>query len=306
VNSSRPQPTRVSVAQAIGLVLVIALTTAGLRWNSARVAPRPEPSGDLLVTPLHEPWADVYLPAGHGPFPTLLFSPGFGTPIASYKTFLTDIASNGFVVVAVPHPQLADPDNAQLFDIAPLAGQSLVTALDSLRHGSLLARVDTSRIAAVGHSIGGAGAALACADPRFRAAVDLDGSLYGRVVHEGVACPFLLIERSLTRMDTTDAPVFSEERSQGRLHEDSVLAHSRLVDWVTIDDLDHMSFTDQGLAFVSANWLKETAGLRLNAARSQRIAADLTLGFLAQQLDVKLERPHIDDRLPDGVHRVSK
>lgn len=308
MNSSRRhrrRPTRVRVARALGLTLVIALTTSALAWNSARLAPRPEPRGDLLVRRQREGWADIYRPAGRGPFATLFFSPGFGVPIGDYTTFLTEVASNGFLVIAVPHPAVADPATAQLYDFVPLAERSVAEAMDRLSQDTLFAHVDTSRIAVAGHSIGGAAAALACSDPRFKIAVDLDGSLYGRVVHQGVACPFLLVERSLTRFDTVDTPVFHEERSQGRLHEDSLIAHSSLVEWVTIDGLDHMSFTDSGLAFGSSNWVKEAAGLRMNAALSQRITAALMLDFLARRLDVKLEGRGMGS-LPNSVHRVTR
>jgi pimeloyl-ACP methyl ester carboxylesterase len=308
---------RSRVFSAFVLILIIAFATAGLQWNRARLVAPPDPAGDLLVTPTHTSWsdsgrvtrADVYLPAGRGPFPTLLFSPGFGTPIGSYSTFLTNIASYGFLVVAVPHPPIANPDSAKLIDVESLAAGTLQSAMNHLTRAtddSILARIDTTRIAAFGHSIGGAAAALACTDRRFKAAVDLDGSLYGRVVHEGVACPFLLVERSLSRVDTSDAPVFYEDRSQGRLHEDSLLAHSRVVQWITVDGLDHMSFTDPALTFRTTDWMKESAGLRLNAAGAQQLAADLTIDFLSHELGVEQQALLVGDKLPRGVHRTVK
>jgi dienelactone hydrolase len=268
--------------RALLLVVIIASASAAMRWNSARIGPPPEPSGDRLVEYRPLGWAELYLPAGHDTLPAILFSPGLGVGVDAYRTFLTDLASQGFVVVAIPYPPVKIEDNSDFVAALPKIAAGLSAAADRIARGgdSSLARIDTSRLAVIGHSFGGAAAATACTDSRFKAAVDLDGSLYGAVIHEGVRCPFLLIERSLSRADTIDKPIFYEERSQGRLHEDSLIAHSHSVTWETIDGLDHMSFTDPALAFRSRYWLKEAVGLQLNAARAQRITADLTIRFL--------------------------
>ena len=274
------------VWRALLLVVIIASASAAMRWNLARVAPAPEPSGDRLVEYRPLGWAELYLPAGHDTLPTILFSPGLGVGVAVYQTFLTDLASNGFVVMAIQYPPVKIDDNSDFVAALPKIAAGLSEVADRIARGgdSALTRIDTSRLAVIGHSFGGAAAATACADARFKAAVDLDGSLYGRVIHEGVRCPFLLIERSLSRADTIDKPIFYEERSQGRLHEDSLIAHSPSVTWETIDGLDHMSFTDPALVFDSNHWMKEAVGLRLNAARAQRVTADLTIGFLQKHL----------------------
>ncbi len=276
----------------IALAVVIALTTGALSWNRARIAAAPEPRGERMVTRSYADWADIYEPAGRDRLPTLLFSPGLGVSPAAYGTFLTDIASHGFLVVAVPYPPVKIDDNADFIPALPKISGSLSLALDRLlTSDSLRSRIDTMRIAAIGHSFGGGAAALTCIDPRLRAAVDFDGSLYGRVVHEGVRCPFLLIQQSLSRIDTVDAPVFYEERSQGRLHEDSIRAHTAHMEWVTVDGLDHMSFTDAGLTFTTSNWLNEATGRRLNAVAAQRATADSAMRFLERQLRIPRRTP---------------
>ena len=271
---------------ALLLVVLVGATRCAMSWNRERVAPAPGPTGDRSVGVHHAGWGDVYLPAGTDTLPTLLFSPGLGQDIAPYRTYLTDIASHGFLIVAVPYPPLKIEDNADFIPALPRIAAGLTAVMDRIDTGadSLLRRADRTRVATIGHSFGGAAAATACIDRRIKAAVDLDGSLYGPVVHQGVACPFLLIERALSRADTLDSPVWYEERSQGRLHEDSLITHSTSVTWKTIDKLDHMSFTDPALAFTTGNWFKEAMGRRLNAARAQRITADLTIEFLRTHL----------------------
>ena len=297
-----------SLKRAILALSIIVAVAALASWTRARVVPPPRPSGPRAVVVRNAGRADVYVPAGRDRLPTLLFSPGLGVKVSAYRTFLTDIASHGFIVVAVPYPPVTIEDNPDYLVALPIIAKGMTDVVDRIHAGidSTLARADANRIGAIGHSFGGGAAALACADRRIKAAVDFDGSLYGRVVHDGVRCPFLLIERSLRRQDTIDTPVFHEDRSQGRLHEDSLISHSELVDWVTIDGLDHMSFTDGGLVFASSNWMGEVTRVRLNAASAQRITADVAIEFLARHLGAKLIGIQLPVPLPRGVQRVAK
>lgn len=60
--------------------------------------------------------------------------------------------------------------------------------------GSLVGHVDASRVAYIGHSFGGAASLQACHDdPRCAGAVDLDGTPYGTVVHQGLTAPMMLL-----------------------------------------------------------------------------------------------------------------
>jgi dienelactone hydrolase len=108
---------------------------------------------------------DAYrdLPAsGRGPFPLVLFSHGF----AGYRdqsTFLTThLASWGFVVAA---PDVASRDLTSVFGTKPSAPSTdvevlrqtvdLMKAENTQAGGPLNGRVDTHRLAVVGHSAGG-------------------------------------------------------------------------------------------------------------------------------------------------------
>ena len=300
------------------LVLVTAVTIA-FAWNAARLASQPPPSGPMSVERRTVSWADsagvvradAYLPAGRTPVPIVLFSPGFGVAVGRYATLLTDIASHGYLVVAIPYRPIVNPDSARLIDVAPVAARTLVQALDAIasaRRGndSTFLRADTALVAAIGHSIGGAAAAEACTeDDRIRAAINFDGSMYGRVVHEGVACPFLLIEGSLGLSDTLGkSPRFYEDRNQGVLHQDSVRSHSRHMIWLTIDRLDHMSFTDDALRFGTSSWFREATGLRLSARRAQQVSVDLAADFLQTVLSAPPGVIPAGRALPPGVRLV--
>jgi pimeloyl-ACP methyl ester carboxylesterase len=55
-------------------------------------------------------------------------------------------------------------------------------------------RLDLSKIGLFGHSFGGAASVEACsADQRCKAAVDIDGNLFGDAPHEGIEKPLLFI-----------------------------------------------------------------------------------------------------------------
>jgi dienelactone hydrolase len=132
-----------------------------------------------------------------------------------------ELASRGFVVVAIDHPHEAaivefpdgrvvpgtfvDSSNprtstrrrakavrARIGDIA-----AVLHALPKLdADGPLRGRLDLSRIGMFGFSLGGATADEAMhALPQIRAGVDLDGSLYGRSLTTPLDRPFLLLAR---------------------------------------------------------------------------------------------------------------
>jgi predicted dienelactone hydrolase len=149
-------------------------------------------------------------------WPVVIFSPGFGAPRAFYSALAADLASRGYVVLALDHPyeaavtQLADGTIAARIDTSPLdvdardawmADQLDVRTadfqfvLDRLVEGlgRLKGHVDLSRVTAMGHSFGGATAVAATGrDPRIAAVVNIDGTPYGQlpVIHR----PFLLLQ----------------------------------------------------------------------------------------------------------------
>ena len=160
-------------------------------------------------------------PPAPGARPVILFSPGL-TELRSDATALdVELASRGFVVVAIDHPHEAalvefpngrvipgtfvDSSNpgtstrlrakavrARIGDIA-----AVLHALPKLdAEGPLRGRLDLSRIGMFGFSLGGATADEAMhALPRIRAGIDLDGSLYGPSLTTPLDRPFLLLAR---------------------------------------------------------------------------------------------------------------
>ena len=161
-------------------------------------------------------------------FPVVFFSPSAGG-YRSQNTYLTEfLVSYGYVVIGFDHPdscaRVPFPDGSVMKGLpdswlnldsrAALArsfikSQKILEAnvkdmqyvLDQLESGAaspqidaLAKHMDLSRVAAVGHSFGGAAAAEACRrDPRFRAGVNMDGWMFRPVTQYGIPRPFLFL-----------------------------------------------------------------------------------------------------------------
>ena len=77
--------------------------------------------------------AIMWSPTGQpGELPTLLFSPGFGQVPSAYSRQVSAWASRGFVVIAITHPFIENPDHAELYDVSQLVSRQLVRALDHI------------------------------------------------------------------------------------------------------------------------------------------------------------------------------
>ena len=156
-------------------------------------------------------------------WPVLFFSPGLSMPRELYTALTTDLASRGYVVMAVSNPyesgvsvlangrvvgQTVHPDVMgppphpaiqRLIDIRT-ADSSFV--LDQLSHlaqldpaSPLVGRLDLGHVGFVGHSLGGATAVQVLAsDSRFKVGVDLDGKLFGAERTAHLEQPFLWIQ----------------------------------------------------------------------------------------------------------------
>lgn len=143
-----------------------------------------------------------------GRFPVVLFSPGSGGVRTQNTAWAEELASNGYLVAALDHPydsaavvltdgrtihsktaSTGDRDKddklAAGWTAVRAADLSFVlTQLDRLGRGEtagpLSGRLDTSRVAVTGHSMGGAAALQAARqDHRFDAVIDLDGYPHG-------------------------------------------------------------------------------------------------------------------------------
>ncbi|MFF9087440.1 dienelactone hydrolase family protein [Streptomyces sp. NPDC014991] len=151
---------------------------------------------------------DAPVAGGGERFPVVLFSPGSGGVRTQNTAWAEELASHGYVVAALDHPYdsaavvLADgrtirakiastgdrdKDAELAVDWTAVRAADLSFVLTQLDHPDrdeitdpLTGRLDTSRVAVTGHSIGGAAALQAARqDRRFDAVIDLDGYPHG-------------------------------------------------------------------------------------------------------------------------------
>lgn len=185
--------------------------------------------------------------ARRGRYPVLVFSPGYSVPHYLYTGLLEDLASHGYVVVAIDHTreteavQFSDgqtirrtlPDNprnilkpiqARIDDVA-----FVVETLESLRRRATMIHADTAKVGLLGHSLGGLTAAnVAAENAAIGCAADIAGSVYGRALQTPFRRPFLIIDGS--QRESTLARWWANLRGVRY--------------WVTLTTAKHLNFTD--------------------------------------------------------------
>ncbi|MDG2534121.1 hypothetical protein P6144_10715 [Sphingomonas sp. HITSZ_GF] len=238
-------------------------------------------------------------------WPVVLFSPGYGAPRAAYTGLATQLASRGFVVFVLDHPYEAavtELPNGQVVGTRELLlpgerdhlgymarEQVRRTAdmrfvIDQLaRPGALpprlRSRIDTTRVAVIGHSFGGAAAiAAASADPRIVAAANIDGTPYGDLPDRKRTRPLLLIQSDYA--ETHHSAFFLN--GNAKLLADPAAPGFRF----EIGRANHYSFTDAPFFFAPpGRWLLAQAmGGERGPGETQRVTADILAAFLAGPL----------------------
>jgi len=160
-----------------------------------------------------------------GPFPLVVFAPGYLQCGSSYAALLHAWASAGYVVAAIEFPRthchIPVPDEADLYN-QPADTSFVMTRLlasSSRPAGVLSGLIDPARIAVAGHSDGGDTAAAVaantcCLDRRVTAAMILSGAewppLRGRYFPSGTP-PMLFVQGT---DDTWNPPVASTQLYQ--------------------------------------------------------------------------------------------
>lgn len=148
---------------------------------------------------------------------------------ASYRNFLTEIASYGFLAIAIGPPQ-APPARGAGKQTAPAAGRGagkqstakqaagppatkssqLIDAInwaiaeDGRKDSQYYGKIDTSKVAVMGHSCGGIQAIAVAADPRIKLIGNWSGGLFSAPGGNGG----LTEDVPKTQLDKIHSPVF--------------------------------------------------------------------------------------------------
>lgn len=201
---------------------------------------------------------------GHRPL--VLLSPGLGVGRRSLTGLAEQLASLGLLAATIDHAYesvgTAFPGGRMLTCLAceQINGDVAFTAAARTRGADLsfvltslagphpawrgAGLVDPTRIGAVGHSLGGAGAISAMiGDPRIRVGVNMDGTV-GEIPAPGAlgARPVLLLGASADHPGPHDTIIPAADDDPSWAATWQRLGPGRL--WLDVDDAEHFSFTD--------------------------------------------------------------
>ena len=211
-------------------------------------------------------------------FPVVIMRGGAAAEVSGYATLAEDLASHGYVVVGIDAPyrtgivvfpdrrviRRTDENDLELYSDAdrPRIAVKLMAAwnsdiafaLDRLAQlnasdasGRFTGRFDMTRVGVFGHSFGGAQAAQFCHDDdRCKAAIDIDGRLFGSVIREGMQKPFMFLFSRRARADGV-----SPDPDTRQVLADVQSLYDRLPSttrqWLFIRGANHFTYSDHGV-----------------------------------------------------------
>ena len=221
-------------------------------------------------------------------FPVLLFSPGFSAVPSEYTALLEDVASHGYVVVAIYPTDFvpvvvfkdgrsvyASPWNRSLYNLEKdysIWVRDMLSVLNRVSHENsdpqspLFARLEMARVGAFGHSFGGAAAAGAChSDSRIGAGLNLDGEPQGDRSAWRLRQPFMLVESDGRNYKDGPWQDFYEGLSIGYR--------------VVIKGSTHHAFTDETMFPLPENQRKRALVGNIPGSRMVRMTSSLICAF---------------------------
>jgi dienelactone hydrolase len=199
-------------------------------------------------------------------WPVVIMKPGIGALALDYTTICEDLASHGYIVVAsdspgntflvvhkdgseVPANSAASPrgtNSSRVMEVWIADDRFVLDRLTELNNHDpdrrFQGRLDLKNVGVMGHSFGGATAAMICRkDPRFKAGIDLDGQLFGESAEPGINQPFMFFVA-----DHSGALTGEDQQIAAKIK--SLYDHSGSGrQYVTLRDSGHFNFSDKSL-----------------------------------------------------------
>ena len=263
---------------------------------------------------------DVPVATAGGPFPLVLYNPGWNGRRTQDSFLMEELASHGYVVAAIDHPDNSGPvdlgggrvirakstpefsddfsskeviyaliDREVEKDTADtLFALSQLKLMNSQRGGRFSGAIDLGKIGALGYSLGGAVAAEAAfQDQDIQAVIDLDTPLYGEAGRYGITQRFLFLGEELSHSTVEERSRMSfGQRRNLEMDEDDYARQlpmlSRSGDYqVVIHGTLHTSFQDG----ILTSPLRSISGVgSIDADRMVLILRAYTLAFFEQTL----------------------
>jgi dienelactone hydrolase len=273
-------------------------------------------------------------PAAKNPrrFPIVIFSHGNGSSSFSYASLIEDLVSHGYVVAAVEHTQTSLAVRFPEGRIVPFRNEKIPAELSragrmqwmmksasaGIEEGAadirfvmkqleernvsgsqrflLAGRLDLNRVAAMGHSAGGAFAARACQlDVNLKACVDLDGTMFpvaalplldGAVMKQ----PLLLLEAQHKESEMFGTKEELQEYFRKKEQQLQSCAPGSYDVILKSPGIAHPSFSDIPLFFTGTQGYPEISAVRHN----HRLIQSFIRAFLDKNLRGR-KAPLLDD-----------
>lgn len=239
-------------------------------------------------------------------YPVLIFSHGFSGH-KNQNTFQVEhLVSQGYIVVAIDHTYSS---TASVFSDGYVANYvpqdtNSIAYLDKANEGwvadakfvldqveelaendpdnRFTNRMDMNNIGMFGHSFGGATSAqMLMTDARIKAAINMDGVLYGknRIPKEGMDKPFMMMsaDDSIREVKSTDSEEYAKFMEATFPRYQHVAAGGNY--WMKIKHMDHMGFSD--LYLLSPMFEKMTG---VDVRKAHRLINEYTEDFFDHYL----------------------
>lgn len=245
-------------------------------------------------------------------YPVILFRGGLSTLAPEYTSLLENWASHGYIVIGLDAPSLSriyitsdnhiiertnenNPDiNGSIEDLNKMmprmAGEWATNAtvtldyLDSLNQISnpnqWSGRMDLTKVAMIGHSLGGAAALQFCLqDNRCEAAIDIDGLVTPSVATNGLHKPFMLLMGEHPESELED-PVNKKisEDIQSAIHNSPTAMLFR----IDLPNANHFNFSDGAVTknHLLMSLLRLFRVVKMNSVNQLDTTGKVTLQFL--------------------------
>lgn len=267
-------------------------------------------------------------------FPLVIISPGAGMPRSAYTAYAQQLASDGFVVATVDFGSYGflvsgnkaleegpKEDNAGSAEIAAEDWAAHISelldeisgkrpAVDEMEQ-AILKIVDLTRIAAMGHSIGGTASILACEkDSRFRACINADGGLdFTRLAVSGIRGTALFLRShplysaaDLARRHRTQEE-FDKMGKKALAETQALFSKSGGEAWVlSIDGTGHMSYSDA--PYTMPTTISRFGGTIIEPGRLFKIVIRLMETYMEHEFDPS--KPFQPNEFPELKLQVSR